>query len=322
MIATREAYGKALRELGEQNKAVVALDADLAKSTKSYDFGEAYPERFFEMGVAEQNMIGTAAGLASAGKIPFCSSFAIFATGRPFEQIRNSVAYSALNVKIAASHAGITVGEDGGSHQSIEDLALMRVLPNMTVFVPADAVETVAAVYSAAAIKGPVYIRLGRAPVPIINSPAFQFQPGQGVLLKEGSDVVLIACGIMVPASLAAAELLEEEGINAAVLNIHTIKPLDINMIVKQARKTGAVVTAEEHSIIGGLGSAVAEALVENCPVPMRRVGIRDMFGVSGDPMDLLQYHGLTPIDIAAAAREVLARKSRDSKFDVRGSIV
>ena len=309
MIATREAYGETLRQLGEENINIVALDADLAKSTKSYDFGKVFPDRFFDMGVAEQNMIGTAAGLAAAGKIPFCSSFAIFAAGRAFEQIRNSVAYSALNVKIGASHAGITVGEDGGSHQSIEDLALMRVLPNMTVFVPADAVETAGAVRAAAAIDGPVYIRLGRAPVPILHQPDFLFQPGKGVLLREGKDVAIVSCGIMVAAAITAADLLAKEGIDAAVLNIHTMKPLDTESIVKVAKNTGALVTAEEHSVIGGLGSAVAEVLAENHPVPLKRVGIMDMFGVSGKPDELLEHYGLTPDGIVRAVREVLSRK-------------
>ena len=309
MIATREAYGEALRQLGDENTDIVALDADLAKSTKSYDFGKVFPDRFFDMGVAEQNMIGTAAGLASAGKIPFCSSFAIFAAGRAFEQIRNSVAYSALNVKIGASHAGITVGEDGGSHQSVEDLALMRVLPNMTVFVPADAVETAGAVRAAAAIDGPVYIRLGRAPVPVLHQPDFQFQPGKGVLLREGKDAAIIACGIMTTAALTAAAQLAEQGIDTAVLNIHTLKPLDAGSIIRLAKSTGALVTAEEHSIIGGLGSAVAEVLAENYTAPLKRVGITDKFGVSGKPDELLEHYGLTPSGIVAAVKEVLSRK-------------
>ena len=309
MIATREAYGAALRQLGEENSNVVALDADLAKSTKSYDFGKVFPERFFDMGVAEQNMIGTAAGLAAAGKIPFCSTFAVFATGRAFEMIRNSVAYSALNVKIGASHAGITVGEDGGSHQSIEDIALMRVLPNMTVFVPADAAETAGAVRAAAAIDGPVYIRLGRMPVPVLHPEEFRFEPGKGVLLREGRDVTIIACGIMVAAALTAAEQLAEQGVEATVLDLHTIKPLDTEAILKAARLTGAVVTAEEHSIIGGLGAAVAETLAENLPTPLKRVGVADQFGTSGKPAELLQHYGLTPAAVTAAAKEVLSRK-------------
>lgn len=308
-IATREAYGEALLQLGRENPDVVALDADLAKSTKSFDFGKVFPERFFDMGVAEQNMIGTAAGLAAAGKIPFCSSFAVFASGRAFEQVRNSVAYSALNVKIGASHAGITVGEDGGSHQSVEDIALMRVLPNMTVFVPADAVETAGAVRAAADIDGPVYIRLGRAGVPVLHGAEFQFEPGKAVVLREGVDVTIIACGIMVTAALQAAEQLAEKGVKAGVMNIHTIKPLDVEAIVKAAKDTGALVTAEEHSIIGGLGGAVAEVLAENCPVPMKRIGIMDKFGASGAPAELLEKYGLTPEAIVQAAEEVIKRK-------------
>lgn len=308
-IATREAYGEALLQLGKENPDIVALDADLAKSTKSYDFGKVFPERFFDMGVAEQNMIGTAAGLAASGKIPFCSSFAIFASGRAFEQVRNSVAYSALNVKIGASHAGITVGEDGGSHQSVEDIAIMRVLPNMTVFVPADAVETAGAVRAAAAINGPVYIRLGRAGVPVLHGPDFKFEPGKAVVLREGKDATIIATGIMVTAALEAADYLAEKGIKAGVLDVHTIKPLDVDAITRVARGTGALVTAEEHSIIGGLGGAVAEALAENCPVPMKRIGIMDKFGTSGSPDELLVNYGLTSGSIAKAVEEVIVKK-------------
>ena len=274
-IATRVAYGEALVQLGRENPDVVVLDADLAKSTRTADFGKNFPERFFDMGVAEQNMIGTAAGLAAAGKIPFCSSFAVFASGRAFDQVRNSVAYSRLNVKIGASHAGITVGEDGGSHQAIEDIALMRALPNMTIFVPADAVEAAGAVRAAAALKGPVYIRLGRSGVPVLHGPDFQFEPGRAVVLREGGDAAILATGIMVAAALEAADLLAAEGIEVDVLDLHTIKPLDVEAVVAAAKKTGALVTAEEHSIIGGLGSAVAEALVENHPPLLKRVGDR-----------------------------------------------
>lgn len=308
-IATREAYGEALLQLGRENPEVVVLDADLAKSTKTIDFGKNFPERFFDMGVAEQNMVGTAAGLAAAGKIPFCSSFAMFATGRAFEQVRNSVAYSALNVKICATHAGITVGEDGGSHQSVEDIALMRVLPNMTVFVPADAVETDAAVRAAAAMKGPVYIRLGRMGVPVLHGPDFQFVPGKAVALREGKDATIIATGILVSAALDAADLLAGEGLKVGVLDIHTIKPLDVEAVVRAARETGALVTAEEHSIIGGLGGAVAEALAENYPVPLKRVGMPDKFGESGSPTELLEKYNLTPKALAASVKEVIARK-------------
>jgi len=308
-IATREAYGKALVELGRENPDVVVLDADLAKSTKTISFKKHFPERFFDMGVAEQNMIGTAAGLAAAGKIAFASSFAVFAAGRAFEQVRNSVAYPALNVKIGASHAGITVGEDGGSHQSVEDIALMRVLPNMTVFVPADAVETSRVVRAAAEIDGPVYIRLGRMAVPVLHGDDFQFVAGKAVTMRQGRDVTVVACGIMVPAALEAAAALAGEGVEAGVLNVHTVKPLDVEALVAAAKATGAVVTAEEHSIIGGLGSAVAEALGEHYPVPLKRVGIRDVFGESGAPGELLVKYGLTPRDIVAAVKEVLGRK-------------
>ena len=309
-IATREAYGAALVELGRRNNNIVVLDADLAKSTKTADFGKEFPERFFDMGIAEQNMMGTAAGLAAAGKVPFASSFAVFATGRVYDQIRNSIAYPRLNVKIAATHAGVTVGEDGASHQMVEDIALMRVLPDMTVFVPADAVETRAAVMAAAEMDGPVYIRLGRSGVPVLhNENTFKFAPGRAVTLREGGDVTVIACGIMVAAALEAAEQLAGEGISARVLDVHTVKPLDVQAVVEAARVTGAVVTAEEHNIIGGLGGAVAEALVENYPVPARRVGVKDTFGESGKPAELLEKYGLTAADIATAAREVIIRK-------------
>lgn len=308
-IATREAYGQELVRLGADNKDVVVLDADLSKSTKTHDFMKNYPDRFFNMGIAEGNMMATAAGLAAVGKIPFASTFAVFATGRAFEQIRNSICYPRLNVKIAATHAGVTVGEDGGSHQSIEDIAIMRSLPGMTVFVPADAVETAAAIRAAAEIKGPVYIRLGRSGVPVLHGEEFNFIPGEAVTLREGSDVALIATGIMVSAALEAAETLAAEGISAMVLDVHTIKPLDIFAIVEAARKCGAVVTAEEHSIIGGLGSAVAETLSEHQPVPLQRVGVRDTFGESGKPAELLQHFGLTATNIAEAARKVVSKK-------------
>lgn len=309
-VATREAYGKALVELGRENKDIVVLDADLAKSTKTINFGKEFPDRFFDMGVAEQNMLGTAAGLAAAGKIPFASSFAVFATGRAYDQVRQSICYPALNVKIAASHAGITVGEDGASHQALEDLALMRVLPNMTVFVPADGPSTVAAVRAAVEINGPVYIRLGRSKVPVIYRDGLQFDPGKAIRLREGKDLTLIACGIMVDKALKAAAELEKEGISAAVLDMHTVKPLDVAAVIEAARNTGAVVTAEEHSVIGGLGAAVAETLGESLPVPLMRVGIPDVFGESGKPEELLEKYGLTVANIIAAARDVLGRKS------------
>ncbi len=308
-IATRDAYGEALAELGAVNENIVVLEADLSKSTKTSDFKKVYPERHFNMGIAEQNMLGVAAGFAAAGKIPFASSFAVFATGRAYDQIRNSIAYPNLNVKIAATHAGLTVGEDGGSHQMLEDIALMRALPNMTVIVPADGIETKLAVKAAADYEGPVYIRMGRPKVPVLFGDDYKFEIGKGVLLKEGTDVTLVGTGIMVSKAVEAAELLAAEGISAAVVNISTIKPIDAEMIVAQAQKTGAVVTCEEHNIYGGLGSAVAEVLVENCPVPMARVGVADKFGESGLPDELLEKYGLTAANIAAKAKEVIAKK-------------
>lgn len=308
-IATREAYGKALVELGTENPEVVVLDADLAKSTKTIEFGRRFPDRFFDMGIAEQNMIGTAAGLAAAGKIAFCSSFAIFATGKAFEQIRNSVAYTRLNVKICATHAGISVGEDGSSHQSIEDIALMRVLPEMTIFVPADAVETVGAVKAAATIHGPVYIRLGRLPVPVLHKQDFCFHPGKAVNLRQGRDATIIATGLMVGIALEASELLSKEGHQVGVLDLHTIKPLDVSAIVNAAKESGAIVTAEEHSIIAGLGSAVAEVLGEYYPVPMKRIGLMDTFGESGPPGELFKKYGLTSSALVRAVNELLSRK-------------
>lgn len=308
-IATREAYGKALQKLGAENNDIVVLDADLSKSTKTSDFAAKFPERFINVGVAEQNLMGTAAGLAAAGKIPFASTFAVFATGRAFEQIRNSIAYPKLNVKVAASHAGITVGEDGGSHQSIEDVSLMRSLPGMTVIVPADATETEAAVRAAVDIDGPVYLRLGRLGVPILFEEGYNFQVGKATVMQEGSDVTIIANGVMVSVALEAAALLQEKGIAAEVINMATVKPIDAEAIVNSARKTGAVVTAEEHSIIGGLGSAVAEVLVENYPVPVKRVGIQDKFGESGIPNELMEKFGLTKEAIVDAAEQVVKLK-------------
>jgi transketolase len=308
-IATREAYGQALAALGQENPQVVVLDADLSQSTKTINFAKEFPQRFFNVGIAEQNMMGVAAGLAAAGKIPFVSTFAVFATGRAFEQIRNSIAYPHLGVKIAATHAGITVGEDGGSHQAIADIALMRVLPGMEVVVPCDARETTQAVRALAEREAPAYLRLGRLATPEINGADYQFQLGKGVLLRPGTDVVIFACGMMVAPALAAAELLAQESIQAAVANIHTIKPLDTDFIAELAASCGAAITVEEHSIIGGLGSAVAETLAEQAPVPMMRVGIQDTFGQSGSPAALLEQYGLTPMHIAAGAKKVMARK-------------
>lgn len=308
-MATRDAYGSALVELGKNNNNIVVLDADLSGSTKTSKFKKEFPERFFNMGIAEQNLMGCAAGLAAAGKIPFASTFAVFACGRAYDQIRNSIAYPHLNVKIAATHAGITVGEDGGSHQMLEDIALMRAIPGMTVIVPADGVEAREAVYKAAQYKGPVYIRLGRPSVPIIFEENYQFEIGKAKLLREGKQVCLMATGIMLYYALKAAEKLAQEGIEASVLNISTIKPLDTESIITQAERTGAVVTCEEHNIIGGLGSAVAEVLGENCPVPMERVGVRDVFGRSGKPDQLMEHYGLTTENIIKMTKKVLSRK-------------
>ena len=308
-IATREAYGKALAELGEKYDFVV-LDADLSAATKTGVFKKKYPERFFNCGIAEGNMVSVAAGLAAAGKIPFVSSFAMFAAGRAFEQVRNSVGYPHLNVKIGATHAGITVGEDGATHQCNEDIALMRVIPGMTVINPADAVEARAAVEAAIKHVGPVYMRFGRYAVPVINdNPDYKFEIGKGVTMTEGDDVTIVATGLMVSMALEAAEALKAEGINARVINIHTIKPLDTELILKAARETGVIVTAEEHSVIGGLGAAVAEAVCEGCPVPVLRLGVNDTFGRSGTVPALLEMYGLTPANIAAKAREALKLK-------------
>lgn len=308
-LATRDAYGKALVKLGAENERVVVLDADLSKSTKTHDFMKNYPQRFFNMGIAEQNLLGTAAGLAAAGKIAFASTFAVFATGRAFEQIRNSIAYNKLNVKIAATHAGLTVGEDGASHQSVADIALMRALPNMTVIVPADGVETEKAIFAAAQHEGPVYLRLGRSGVPILYPADYQFQIGRASTLREGKDAAVLATGIMVAESLKAAEELAGEGIQVKVINISTIKPIDNAAIIAAAQETGALVTVEEHNIIGGLGGAVAEVLVENAPVPMERVGVRDTFGESGKPQELLDKYGLDAASIKEAVRKAISRK-------------
>ena len=307
-IATREAYGNALAELGEKYDFVV-MDADLAAATKTSTFKKKYPERFFDCGIAEGNMISVAAGIATTGKPVFASSFAMFAAGRAFEQIRNSVGYPHLNVKIGATHAGITVGEDGATHQCLEDIALMRTIPGMTIINPADAVEARAAVEAALNIDGPVYLRFGRMAVPVINEADAKFEVGKGVQMKDGSDVTIVATGIMVNMALEAAAALEAEGISARVINIHTIKPLDKEIVVKAAKETGAIVTAEEHNIIGGLGSAVAEAVCEACPVPVTRVGTNDVYGHSGKVPPLLEMYGLTPANIVAKAKEAIALK-------------
>lgn len=308
-IATREAYGKALVKLGQVNDQVVVLDADLSKSTKTNDFYKAFPERFFNMGIAEQNLIGAACGLATAGKIPFASSFAMFATGRAFEIIRNSVCYPKLNVKVCATHAGLTVGEDGASHESIEDMAIMRSIPNMTVLVPADGVEAEQMIFTAAKTYGPMYVRLGRSAVPTLFDENYKFEIGKGVVVREGNDATIIACGIMVNEAVEACEALKSEGINVRVINMSTIKPIDRELIVTAAKETGAIITAEEHSIIGGLGSAVSEVVSEECPVIVKKVGVKDVFGESGTPAELLKKHGLTAQDIVVAVKEAISKK-------------
>jgi transketolase len=307
--ATREAYGEALKKLAANNPDVVVLDADLSGSTKTSEFKKVSPERFFNVGIAEQNLIGTAAGMSLAGKIPFASSFAMFAAGRAFEIIRNTVAYPFLNVKIAATHAGLTVGEDGASHQAIEDISLMRSIPNMTVINPADCIEAEQAVLKAAEYVGPVYIRLGRMAVEDVYDSSYQFEIGKGVELKNGSDVTIIATGIMVQKALKASESLKAQGIDARVINIHTIKPIDKEIIINAAKETRAVVTAEEHSIIGGLGSAVLEVLSDTCPVPVRRIGVMDTFGESGKPEDLMEKYMLTEKNIEESCKEIIKMK-------------
>ena len=308
--ATRQSYGEALVELTKTNPKVVVMDADLAHATQTVMFKEACPERFFNAGIAENNMIGVAAGLSTCGYIPFASTFAMFAAGRSYDQVRNMLGYPHNNVKICATHAGISVGEDGATHQCNEDIALMRVVPGLVVMNPADDTEAKACIKAAVDYQGPVYIRLGRMACPIFNDPEiYKFEMGKGVQLKEGTDVTIVATGLMVYEAMVAAEKLAEEGISAAVVNIHTIKPLDTEIIVKNAAATGAVVTAEEHSIIGGLGSAVAEALAEGCPVPMVRLGVNDEFGHSGPAGDLLKEFGLTADNIVAKAKEAIAKK-------------
>lgn len=308
-IATREAYGNALAEFGGDSRIVV-LDADLSKSTKTDTFRKKYPERFFNMGIAEGNMMATAAGISTCGKIVFASTFAIFASERSCEQIRNSICYPKLNVKIGASHAGLTVGEDGASHQCVEDIAIMRALPNMTVICPADAVETRHAVKAAIEHDGPVYLRLGRLAVPVLyDESSYSFELGKGITVSEGSDVTIIATGLMLQYAMEAANLLKQEGISARVIDIHTIKPIDKDLIIKAAKETGAIVTAEEHSIIGGLGGAVAEVLVENYPVPLKMVGVEDKFGKSGKPDKLLEMYGLTARNIAEKAKAAIKMK-------------
>ena len=308
-IPQRNYYGKALAELAAEDPRVVVMDADLAGSTKTSDFQKVCPERFVEVGIAEQNMIGIAAGLAASGKVVFASTFGVFATGRCWEQIRLACAYPKLNVKVCATHCGITVGEDGASHQALEDMAIMRTLPNMTVLCPADAYEAFAATKALAEFDGPAYMRMGRADFPIVTEEGEPFVIGKAKLMREGNDVTLIGCGQMTALCLQAAEMLEAEGVSAEVLNISTIKPLDSEAIVASVSKTGCCVTAEEHSIVGGLGSAVCEVLAESRPAPVERVGTMDTFGESGKPDELMARYGLTAEHIADSARKSISRK-------------
>ena len=308
-IATRESYGSALVELAEKYDFVV-LDADLAEATKTVKFKKAYPDRFFDCGIAEGNMVSVAAGIATTGKTVFASSFAMFAAGRAFEQVRNSVGYPHLNVKIGATHAGITVGEDGATHQCNEDIALMRTIPGMTIVNPSDAVEARAAVEAALSTNGPFYLRFGRFAVPVINDHAdYKFELGKGVCLADGTDVTIVATGLMVSMALEARELLANEGISARVVNIHTIKPIDRDIIAKAVADTGAIVTAEEHNVIGGLGAAVTEVVCETAPAPVVRIGMQDTYGHSGTVPALLEAYGLTPTAIAESAKKAIALK-------------
>lgn len=306
-IATRQSYGEELVELGKEHKDLVVLDADLAEATKTAIFKKAFPDRHIDCGIQEADMVGIAAGLASCGKVPFCSTFAMFAAGRAYEQVRNSVGYPHLNVKIGATHAGISVGEDGATHQCLEDIALMRVIPGMVVINPADDVEARAAVRAAYQYEGPVYLRFGRLAVPVINDgPDYHFEIGKGYVVAEGSDVTIFATGLEVDAAMTAREILSRDGIDAEVVNIHTIKPIDKDLIVKEAEKTGRVVTVEEHSVIGGFGSAVCEVLSENSPLPVKRIGVYDIFGESGPAVELLHKYRLDGEGIAEQVRTYL----------------
>lgn len=308
--ATRDSYGEALRDFAEEYKELVVLDADLAAATKTGIFKKAYPARFFDCGIAEANMMGVAAGLAACGKIPFASTFAMFAAGRAFEIVRNSIGYPRLNVKIGATHAGISVGEDGATHQCNEDIALMRTIPGMTIINPCDDVEARAAVKAALDFNGPVYMRFGRLAVPVINDrETYTFKLGRGVVLREGVDAAIIATGLMVNEAVEAAKLLEADGISVRVVNIHTIKPLDKQLVAECAVKTGLIVTAEEHSVIGGLGSAVAETVTESCPVPVIKIGVNDEFGHSGPAVDLLKEFGLSAENIVKTVKDAMKLK-------------
>jgi len=306
--ATRDAYGEALLELGKKRPDIVVLDADLSGSTKTSKFAKAFPERFFNLGVSEQDMIGTAAGLALTGKIPFASTFAVFETGRAWDQIRLTVCYSNTNVKLVATHGGITVGEDGASHQALEDIALMRALPNMTVIVPADATETYSVINAIVDYNGPVYVRLGRTKVPHVMPDDYKFEIGKAYVFRTGKDVNIIAAGIMVATAKSAARTLTDQGIDTGVINMSTIKPLDEKTLLQTAKNSKVIITAEEHSVIGGLGGAVCEFLSENHPIPVRRIGIKDLFGCSGSPEELLKLYGITADDIIKATKEALKK--------------
>ena len=307
-IATRQSYGEALLELAQDHDDFVVLDADLAAATQTGKFKAVHPERFFDVGIAESNLMGVAAGIAAAGHKAFASTFAMFAAGRAFEQVRNSIGYPHLNVKIGATHAGISVGEDGATHQCNEDLALMRTIPGMTVIAPCDDVEAKAAVRAAYELDGPVYMRFGRLAVPVVNDAEdFEFEIGKGIVMREGTDVTIVACGLMVQSALEAAERLATDGISAEVIDMHTIKPIDADLIVESAKKTGRVFTCEEHSVIGGLGSAVCDVLAERLPVPVRKLGVNDVFGESGPAVDLLHRYGLDADGVEAFVREFMA---------------
>lgn len=310
-IATRAAYGEALKKYGRENEKVIVLDADLAGATYSGLFAKEVPERFIDCGIAEANMVGIAAGLATTGKVPFLHSFAMFAAGRVYDQVRNSVAYPGLNVKVVGTHAGLSVGEDGATHQCVEDIALMRVIPGMKLINPCDAFEADAAVKAVMEDVGPTYLRIGRNPVEVVMDkvPGYKFEIGKGVQMREGNDVAIIATGIMVQESLKAAEILAEEGIHARVINIHTIKPLDEEIVLKAARECGVIVTTEEHNVMAGFGSAVAEVVAENCPVPVVRHGVNDEFGRSGAPQKVLDLYGLNAEGVVKAVRKALALK-------------
>lgn len=308
-IPTRFGYADALVKLGEMNKDVVVMDADLSKSTLTNKFSAVYPERFIDMGISEQDMLGTAGGLSLVDKIPFVTTYGVFVAGRAWDQIRTTIAYGNLNVKIGGAHGGISVGPDGATHQALEEITIMRVIPGMTVLAPTDAKETYKATIAAAEMKGPVYLRFGREAVPVITTDETPFVIGRGEVYRDGKDVTIIACGVMVYISLRAAEMLKEKGISARVINLHTIKPIDKEIIIKAAKETGAIVTAEEHSIVGGFGGAVAEVVVESYPVPMKRVGTLDRFGESGTPEELMAEFNLSENDIIKAVEDVLSRK-------------